>query len=86
MDHTLEAERKGEINHDNVLYIVENINVAGNNYIQLLFLFSPNHPPCRNPESLLNSFSSCHNRECSQTEYARFLKGSRGCSALVEKK
>jgi hypothetical protein len=30
MDHILEAERKGEINHDNVLYIVENINVAGN--------------------------------------------------------
>ena len=29
MDHILEAERKGEINHDNVLYIVENINVAG---------------------------------------------------------
>jgi trans-cinnamate 4-monooxygenase len=28
MDHILEAERKGEINHDNVLYIVENINVA----------------------------------------------------------
>ena len=32
MDHILEAERKGEINHDNVLYIVENINVAGKNY------------------------------------------------------
>jgi hypothetical protein len=31
MDHILEAERKGEINHDNVLYIVENINVAGKN-------------------------------------------------------
>lgn len=30
MDHILEAEQKGEINHDNVLYIVENINVAGN--------------------------------------------------------
>ncbi|VAH74299.1 unnamed protein product [Triticum turgidum subsp. durum] len=28
MDHILEAERKGEINHDNVLYIVENINVG----------------------------------------------------------
>ncbi|XP_078178726.1 trans-cinnamate 4-monooxygenase-like [Carex rostrata] len=28
MDHILEAEQKGEINHDNVLYIVENINVA----------------------------------------------------------
>lgn len=35
MDHILEAERKGEINHDNVLYIVENINVAGT------FLFIP---------------------------------------------
>jgi len=33
MDHILEAERKGEINHDNVLYIVENINVAGLNII-----------------------------------------------------
>jgi trans-cinnamate 4-monooxygenase len=32
MDHILEAERKGEINHDNVLYIVENINVAGKIY------------------------------------------------------
>ncbi|KAJ4733192.1 Trans-cinnamate 4-monooxygenase [Rhynchospora pubera] len=30
MDHILDAEAKGEINHDNVLYIVENINVAGN--------------------------------------------------------
>uniref|UniRef100_A0ACD5TSS7 Uncharacterized protein n=2 Tax=Avena sativa TaxID=4498 RepID=A0ACD5TSS7_AVESA len=29
MDHVLMAERKGEINHDNVLYIVENINIAG---------------------------------------------------------
>ncbi|XP_072983226.1 trans-cinnamate 4-monooxygenase [Typha latifolia] len=28
MDHILDAESKGEINHDNVLYIVENINVA----------------------------------------------------------
>ncbi|KAG1371491.1 putative Trans-cinnamate 4-monooxygenase [Cocos nucifera] len=28
IDHILEAERKGEINEDNVLYIVENINVA----------------------------------------------------------
>jgi len=47
MDHILEAERKGEINHDNVLYIVENINVAGYNYIQLLFLFPDSHqtPP-----------------------------------------
>lgn len=30
IDHILDAERKGEINYDNVLYIVENINVAGN--------------------------------------------------------
>ena len=29
IDHILEAEEKGEINADNVLYIVENINVAG---------------------------------------------------------
>jgi hypothetical protein len=35
MDHILEAERKGEINHDNVLYIVENINVAGT------YIYSP---------------------------------------------
>ncbi|XP_052108730.1 trans-cinnamate 4-monooxygenase [Arachis duranensis] len=28
MDHILDAQRKGEINEDNVLYIVENINVA----------------------------------------------------------
>ncbi|KAG0481687.1 hypothetical protein HPP92_012545 [Vanilla planifolia] len=28
IDHILDAERKGEINEDNVLYIVENINVA----------------------------------------------------------
>ncbi|KAF5470323.1 hypothetical protein F2P56_010843, partial [Juglans regia] len=28
MDHILDAEKKGEINEDNVLYIVENINVA----------------------------------------------------------
>lgn len=29
MDHILEAKDKGEINENNVLYIVENINVAG---------------------------------------------------------
>lgn len=29
IDHILDAERRGEINYDNVLYIVENINVAG---------------------------------------------------------
>jgi trans-cinnamate 4-monooxygenase len=28
MDHILDAQQKGEINEDNVLYIVENINVA----------------------------------------------------------
>jgi len=28
IDHILEAQKKGEINEDNVLYIVENINVA----------------------------------------------------------
>lgn len=28
IDHILEAQQKGEINEDNVLYIVENINVA----------------------------------------------------------
>lgn len=29
IDHILDAQNKGEINEDNVLYIVENINVAG---------------------------------------------------------
>ena len=29
MGHVLAAERRGEINHDNVLYVIENINVAG---------------------------------------------------------
>ena len=29
IDHILEAQQKGEINEDNVLYIIENINVAG---------------------------------------------------------
>jgi hypothetical protein len=29
IDHILEAQEKGEINEDNVLYIIENINVAG---------------------------------------------------------
>ncbi|KAF8775489.1 hypothetical protein HU200_004914 [Digitaria exilis] len=29
IDHILEAQQKGEINEDNLLYIVENINVAG---------------------------------------------------------
>lgn len=30
MDHVLEAEKNGEISSENVIYIVENINVAGN--------------------------------------------------------
>ena len=29
IDHILEAQKNGEINEDNVLYIIENINVAG---------------------------------------------------------
>jgi hypothetical protein len=29
IDHILDAQKKGEINEDNVLYIIENINVAG---------------------------------------------------------
>ena len=29
IDHILEAEEKGEINKDNVLYLVEGMNVAG---------------------------------------------------------
>jgi trans-cinnamate 4-monooxygenase len=29
MDHIIEAEKNGEISTDNVIYIVENINVAG---------------------------------------------------------
>lgn len=32
IDHILDAQKKGEISEDNVLYIVENINVAGNYY------------------------------------------------------
>jgi trans-cinnamate 4-monooxygenase len=40
MDHILEAERKGEINHDNVLYIVENINVAGTDFSSGLQYYS----------------------------------------------
>lgn len=38
MDHILDAERRGEINYDNVLYIVENINVAGH-YFSSVFCF-----------------------------------------------
>lgn len=41
MDHILDAQKKGEINEDNVLYIVENINVAGNSFFFFLsFSFS----------------------------------------------
>ena len=29
IDHIVEAQQKGEISEDNVLYIIENINVAG---------------------------------------------------------
>ena len=29
IDHILDAQQKGEIHEDNILYIVENINVAG---------------------------------------------------------
>ena len=32
IDHILDAQKKGEINEDNVLYIVENINVAGKTF------------------------------------------------------
>lgn len=32
IDYILEAERNGEINEKNVIYIVENINVAGEDY------------------------------------------------------
>jgi hypothetical protein len=35
IDHILEAQQKGEINEDNVLFIVENINVAGKLYFRL---------------------------------------------------
>lgn len=30
IDHIIDAQTKGEISEENVLYIVENINVAGN--------------------------------------------------------
>lgn len=39
MDHILDAERRGEINYDNVLYIVENINVAGTSTLLPLSLY-----------------------------------------------
>ena len=32
IDHILDAQQKGEINEDNVLYIIENINAAGKFY------------------------------------------------------
>lgn len=31
IDHMLEAQKKGEISEDNILYLIENINVAGAN-------------------------------------------------------
>lgn len=37
IDHILEAQQKGEINEDNVLYIVENINVAGKWFLFLIY-------------------------------------------------
>lgn len=42
IDHILDAQQKGEINEDNVLYIVENINVAGKIYFSpfLISLFN----------------------------------------------
>ena len=39
IDHILDAQQKGEINEDNVLYIVENINVAGMLCSALSFLY-----------------------------------------------
>ncbi|KAJ0075248.1 hypothetical protein Patl1_35031 [Pistacia atlantica] len=36
IDHILDAQQKGEINEDNVLYIVENINVAGQSKLDTL--------------------------------------------------
>lgn len=42
IDHILDAQQKGEINEDNVLYVVENINVAGkfikSNLLQFLWV------------------------------------------------
>ena len=37
IDHILEAQQKGEINNDNVLYAIENMNVAG--AFELAFTF-----------------------------------------------
>lgn len=39
IDHILDAQKKGEISEDNVLYIVENINVTGNYFFLPFFLF-----------------------------------------------
>lgn len=39
IDHILEAQQKGEINNDNVLYVVENMNIAG--VFQMTFTFKP---------------------------------------------
>lgn len=39
IDHILDAQKKGEISEDNVLYIVENINVTGNYFFLPFFCF-----------------------------------------------
>ena len=44
IDHILEAQNKGEINEDNVLYIVENINVAGNFLSLIIFGYLVQYP------------------------------------------
>lgn len=41
MDHILEAEKNGEISAENVIYIVENINVAGRNLCPADLRYSP---------------------------------------------
>lgn len=49
IDHILDAQQKGEINEDNVLYIVENINVAGKwgpHFPSLLIFATVNTVPC----------------------------------------
>lgn len=33
IDHILEAQKKGEISENNVLYLIENINIAGPNLL-----------------------------------------------------
>jgi hypothetical protein len=36
IDHIIEAEKNGEINAENVIYIVENINVAGTSTFRVI--------------------------------------------------